>query len=229
MLRVSPSCRSTVRLLLCWPTRQNISLWRTETGRPRRFFTKNGASSLWKESAVCLAASAKAWRNGKAWTNERRPAALSLDFLVKWLQLLSYRAQVTQHGQPTFGEGDVELVFTADDDDCLIVWHVAVHLVWQSSVLHWLLFHLVITVNMWVNVSTPHVPDVFVWVPSAPASTVGNHPLSHLLRAPGVVPTPPRFHCNNEPRGKTNEETRLVLPLYSRVGHNKSIFMDYYP
>ncbi|TNN62600.1 hypothetical protein EYF80_027199 [Liparis tanakae] len=32
--------------------------------------------------------------------------------------------RVTKHGQATLGEGDVELVFTADDDDCLIVRHM---------------------------------------------------------------------------------------------------------
>lgn len=53
----------------------------------------------------------------------------SLDFLVKRLQLFSYRAQVTQHGQSTFGEGDVELVFTADDNDCLIVWDMVIHFI----------------------------------------------------------------------------------------------------
>lgn len=42
---------------------------------------------------------------------------------------LSYSAQVTQHGQSTFGESDVELVFTANVDDCLIIWDVVIHFI----------------------------------------------------------------------------------------------------
>lgn len=40
-----------------------------------------------------------------------------------------YRAQIAQHGQSTFGESDVELVFTADDDDGLVVRDVAIHFI----------------------------------------------------------------------------------------------------
>lgn len=44
--------------------------------------------------------------------------------------LFSYGAQVTQHGQATFGQGDVELVFAADDDHCLIVRDIVIHFIW---------------------------------------------------------------------------------------------------